>query len=509
MCQLRFTIAFTLVSAATVLCDEPVSQKFSERTSFQHTAEVELPIASHILRGWLEEMSQPVRRTDLRIETSASCAATACHGGPRPSIAIDSAVRGSEYPWWLENDPHAQSWRTLCSEASLTMLERLNIIRAGDIIDPQAFNNCLACHTTARGNPAISELSNSGINSDGVGCASCHGPSQCWRSDHYRLQRDNASSAAVGLTPTKDIFVRARVCASCHVGDSDRDLNHDIIAAGHPALHYEFATFHNMLPKHWREPENTSSPDFEAKLWLAGQVAALDASLALLDSRASAKLSVSTWPEFATMDCSSCHQNLRLGTADFAAVNRSSTTSIWNRFGIDRLLSSSRVEGSQTIASQRLDTSLDQLSNLLATRVVPDTDAVRFATRSARLDLDAWLQNSARADMRQFSAARLHRVAATALEDTNQLGRWEYVGQAYLALIAARSSWVDGTNVTALDDACQLRNALLFRPGAKSLALLDKPDRNIQFTVTRMLQALKQTLPAPQTQSKSKMNLND
>ena len=65
MCQLRFTIAFTLVSAATVLCDEPVSQKFSERTSFQHTAEVELPIASHILRGWLEEMSQPVRRTDL------------------------------------------------------------------------------------------------------------------------------------------------------------------------------------------------------------------------------------------------------------------------------------------------------------------------------------------------------------------------------------------------------------------------------------------------------------
>ena len=34
-------------------------------------------------------------------------------------------------------------------------------------------------------------------------------------------------------------------------------MNHDMIAAGHPALHYEFATYHECQPKHWREPGET------------------------------------------------------------------------------------------------------------------------------------------------------------------------------------------------------------------------------------------------------------
>ena len=500
-----FTIAFTLVSLATVSGGEPKSHKLAEQSSPQHTAEEELANASRYLTVWLEEMSEPVRRTDIKIETSASCAATACHGGPRPSIASHDAIRGAEYPLWLENDPHAQSWRSLCSEESLTMLERLNIIRDGSVVNLQAFNNCLACHTTARGSAAASELNHSGVNSEGVGCASCHGPSQNWRGDHYRLQRDDASSAAKGLAPTKDLFVRARVCASCHVGDSDRDMNHDIIAAGHPALHYEFATFHNMLPKHWREPEKTRSSDFEAKLWLAGQVAALDASLALLDSRANRHLSVSTWPEFATTDCSSCHQNLRLGAGDYARGNRPSanTYSSWNRFGVEQLLSQPGIEVGQSIASQRLVESLNHLSDLMSTRAIPDAGTIQVAARNARLDLDAWQGQSAQAVMLQFSVGNLQRVATTALADTDRLKGWEFTAQSYLAVIAARNSWMSDTSASATADASQLRNAILFKPGASSLALLDEPDRDIQTTVARLLQSLEQGSRIPATQSKS------
>jgi hypothetical protein len=377
-------------------------------------------------------------------------------------------------------------------------------MQSGKIVNSKAFNNCLACHNTTREYDAASDPSHSDFDAEGVGCASCHGPSQTWRSDHYRLPRDNASSAARGLVPNKDLFVRARVCASCHVGDSDRDMNHDIIAAGHPALHYEFATFHNNLPKHWREPEKNRSPDFEAKLWLAGQVAALDASLALLESRATKNLSVSAWPEFATADCSSCHQNLRLGAVDFAAVKPSSTSSYssWNRFGVNQLLSLNHSDGSELPTAQRLAASLDQLSNLMSARAIPETEAVQIAARNARLDLDAWLQHSVRADMLQFTAGNLNRVAANALADSDRLKRWEFTAQAYLAAIASRNTWLASPSTTSFKDASELRNAILFKPGTNSLAPLDEPNRKIESAAARLLQAIQQTRPIPLPQHK-------
>ncbi len=222
----------------------------------------------------LEYFSSPLTRTDLQLTGSASCSSAACHGGPRAGVLVDASPRGAEYPIWLANDPHGKSWRTVCSDASVGIMEKLGILRAGSIVNQAAFDNCLACHNTTR---KFSEPRSGQFHSEGVGCASCHGPSERWYGNHYRLPLDDLTAADVGLVPTSNLLGRARMCAACHVGDRDRDMNHDIIAAGHPALYYEFATFHNRLPKHWREPQQSATPDFEARLWLAGQIAGLDA----------------------------------------------------------------------------------------------------------------------------------------------------------------------------------------------------------------------------------------
>ena len=261
----------------------------------------------------LERAIHPLMRRDLAIGGAVSCAAAGCHGGSRPGLTERTAERGSEYPLWYENDPHARSWRTICSPQSVAIMQRLRITDGTTIRDRAGFDNCLACHNTA------GHYDDARVSSplrEGVGCAACHGPDAAWIDRHYRRDWHPSFESANGFVAAGDLFVRARMCASCHVGDADRDMNHDMIAAGHPPLRYEFATYHRRLPKHWRDAAACDVSRFEAQLWLAGQVAALDASLTLLESRAGKSRSVNVWPELAEYDCASCHHQLKIGDID-------------------------------------------------------------------------------------------------------------------------------------------------------------------------------------------------
>jgi hypothetical protein len=427
---------------------------------------------------WLEQLTQPIRSRQAKFESAASCASTACHGGSRAGIGNPLANRGSEYPLWLENDPHAQSWRTLCSDASVTMLERLRVMRDGIVVDQAAFDNCLACHNTTTNQ-------NHEFQAEGVGCASCHGPSEQWRADHYRVAREDLASSQCGMVPNKNLLARARTCAACHVGDSDRDMNHDIIAAGHPALHYEFATFHNLLPKHWREP---SSEDFESQLWLAGQIAALDASLALLEARASKSHSTSTWPEFAASDCSACHQNLRIASEDYSSpAQATASLSTWNRFGLEQLLDLDRAEGRASGPGEELALKVSELSQFMSTGGTSNRLEVAQAAKSARIALDHWLQSSV-GEVQAFRASRLRHLAATSMRDPSEHNRWEFTAQAYLAAIASRQSWSASTSTIA--DAKRLRSGLLFKPFSNSLSLADEPSRQVAESIASLAQSL-------------------
>ena len=95
-------------------------------------------------------------------------------------------------------------------------------------------------------------------------------------------------------------------------------MNHDLIAAGHPRLNFEYASYMASYPKHWNE-RTTDPADFEAKSWVIGQVVTARAVLQLLADRAlasqpgavrKAPAPEAVWPEFSEYECFSCHHGL-------------------------------------------------------------------------------------------------------------------------------------------------------------------------------------------------------
>jgi hypothetical protein len=87
------------------------------------------------------------------------------------------------------------------------------------------------------------------------------------------------------------------------------DVDHDLIAAGHPRLRFEFASFQLLLHKHW--DATPDGPEFEAGAWPLGQLTAARAALILLADRAATQDRQRPWPEFAEYDCAACHHDLR------------------------------------------------------------------------------------------------------------------------------------------------------------------------------------------------------
>src|SRR5581483_4630157 len=145
-----------------------------------------------------------------RIVGVVGCAAAGCHnaGGLSPALA------GSEYGLWTR-DPHGRAFATLGSPRYRNILARLKTTAYTEEL-------CLKCHVTPTpdGSPLPHDLL-----SDGVGCESCHGPAEKWRTEHYAAAWKGLSAderwAKYGFYPTKDLGKRAERCAECHVGTTD------------------------------------------------------------------------------------------------------------------------------------------------------------------------------------------------------------------------------------------------------------------------------------------------
>jgi hypothetical protein len=102
----------------------------------------------------------------------------------------------------------------------------------------------------------------------------------------------------------------------CHVGPNDaagvrQVVDHDLIAAGHPRLNFDFHSYFQSLPAHWdrTRDEQRQGPGFHGKSWAAGEKEQ-QKSLELL-----ADLQPSAPPDFALLDCAACHH--ALGTGDW------------------------------------------------------------------------------------------------------------------------------------------------------------------------------------------------
>jgi len=240
-----------------------------------------------------------------------------------------------EFALYTRHDPHAAAAKTLSSPEFQAIVNRLSERKFGNS-STEVYRQCAQCHdpegiaaAEQSSEPLLPLEPGHGTSSRGISCESCHGGAKNWLTTHYQRDVSRSSLFAVGMRDTKDLRVRAEMCASCHVGDGERSVSHDMLAAGHPPLRFELAAYHRKLTSHgedgkqshWNDArERIGSKDFEVKLWEAGQIASAKAALTLLEGRAhraaldsqrSDGAVVSSWPEFAEYDCFGCHQRLR------------------------------------------------------------------------------------------------------------------------------------------------------------------------------------------------------
>ena len=220
----------------------------------------------------------------------SGCAAAACHHGNG-----ERGTKGSEYSTWIAVDPHAKAYDALYKPESALMHEKMG----GD--DKGAHRNplCLKCH--GMGDAVDRE---SAMQSDGVGCERCHGNAGTWKSTHYLDRFDRKQ----GFVDLRKLPVRVESCVKCHVGEGSMEVDHDLIAAGHPRLRFEYAAYAANYPRHWAETPLNKSADDEVRGWLLGQVVSARAAAKLLAHRADPKRD--SWPEFAEYDCAACHHEL-------------------------------------------------------------------------------------------------------------------------------------------------------------------------------------------------------
>lgn len=263
---------------------------------------------------------EPVRNSLVPkpLISNASCSANACHGGPAHDALSNSKPLAERWnsaaSLWHAVDPHSGTYSLLTDRPNRSvqvtaekMIQRLGLEwKSLATEEPR----CLACHT----DPALAVASAStSQRAEGVGCQACHGQAVNWLTDHTTWTGVRGPKyTATAMTPLFDLSARANACAGCHIGAPKsaiaplRDVNHDMIAAGHPKLTFDFAEHHRRLPKHWTE-KGIALPgaNFEIRLWLVGEVEQRKAICAQLADRTKFG---KPWPELAEFRCSSCHR---------------------------------------------------------------------------------------------------------------------------------------------------------------------------------------------------------
>jgi hypothetical protein len=366
----------------------------------------------------------------------SSCTAAACHGSPQQQ---DRPAWQSAYTVWFGEDPHSSAFATLWSDRSRQIVN----ILAGEATSQQTHarllrERCIVCHATPTASPSLASLA------EGVSCQSCHGPAAGWIHEHTRAGWTKLTlqeKRSYGMVNTPDLYERSLACTRCHVGPADAggrlfDVNHDLIAAGHPRLAFDFPAYLAHLPPHWdatRDREfsdkagQTPRRDFEVEAWLAGQLAQARAALALLQARAaSAKTSETTaWPEFAEYDCNSCHHLLRPDHA--LGGNRG--TPVW---------------GTWQRALGQLPGNLEALNAEMA-KLLPDPGTTAQLASDGRLTMDRLAPTL----LRESQLPERSKLLADLAREAGNLRGWDETAGWYLAVAALSGAYREGTQADA------------------------------------------------------------
>jgi hypothetical protein len=376
----------------------------------------------------------------------ANCAAMGCHhaNGPR------SKPERSEYSIWAAHDKHARAFLVLYETRSQRMVE---------ILDPDSklpateTTRCLKCHLSGGGDPEPAHFGERFQRGDGVGCESCHGKAENWLPRHYQDEFRQLSWEAKerqGLVNLKDVVRRAETCVQCHVGKEGQEVNHDLIAAGHPRLNFEFSAFHSVYPKHWTREDY---PDFEVRAWEVGQVVAAKAAVELLAARA--RDTSAPWPEFAEYNCFACHKDLKAdsGRQKGHQPSRRPGTFPWGSWYVTELLPLTQRAGSE---GQRVQQGVERLRSFMQEPGPSRTRVTAQAKEVAEL-LHQWAGVLAKQEANPRQALDLMRALAEDAANRADAMSWDEAAQSFLGL-AALCRGLDG--VPAVSPAAGVKSEL-------------------------------------------------
>ena len=399
----------------------------------------------------------------LNLVGTNSCAAGSCHGGARLSEGRSFAA----YQIWMRKDPHSTAYEVLNNERSSRMMALLYPNENGPAPHATKEARCLNCHVTTESSRDLQFLPTSHAATDGVGCESCHGPARQWLGIHstiaWRGLTAETKSSLGFVDTTADLAGRARLCASCHVGSPGRDVNHDLIAAGHPRLNFEFSAFHANLPKHWdlQSPRSTEikdvekDPAFEARAWLIGQLVTAQTSLRLLQHRTEAHR---PWPELSEYACFSCHHDLKEDSW-YQTRGKSTGRFAWGTWNYGTFPALSEDAGAN-----------GQYENLRQIMQGPSPD--RGEVHQHAGDLDQVLEKLIRQESsRDYSQQGLDQLALQMIVQSRKgdlpAESWDQTAQLYLAAVAIslvreRTTAGDPRNLTIQKDLEAIRKELLF-----------------------------------------------
>ena len=229
----------------------------------------------------------------LYLGVANNCTSSGCHGSTEPLDA--SKVLQNEYYTWLDS-PHAKAYDVLFFDARSARIAKNMRLKK----PPYEEKICLDCHTSNI--PAAQIAGNIDIE-DGVQCEVCHGPASGWRAEHTEEGWTHEQSVARGMVDLRDLSVRGHTCHRCHLGSAEKEVDHELIASGHPVLAFELDNYTESMPPHWTPGRDTHG----VRAWAVGQVMKFRDSMRNLARHARGD----EWPEFSDMSCYNCHHDLK------------------------------------------------------------------------------------------------------------------------------------------------------------------------------------------------------
>jgi len=273
------------------------------------TVESQQPVSSNV-------SSQRIQTSQEDSTSIASCMTSGCHGSRNAEAPIWQRAGRI----WFDDDPHAKAYTHLLTESSLKIAERL-LHRTFTSVNDETYRvfleqRCVSCHASAHGSRDQYLL--------GADCQVCHGPAKAWGDHHYSAEwRDKKEKRFDGteMLNTENLASRAKVCTSCHVGNLKpeavgREVDHDLMAAGHPPMHFELETYLRAYPAHWNSEQDAElfGKTVARERWEIGQLIHAQSRLELLAERAKSAATTEAngrvWPELTEYSCYGCHHSL-------------------------------------------------------------------------------------------------------------------------------------------------------------------------------------------------------